>query len=227
MKWNYQLTLTMIASLAIILPMSAFADDQNQNDKKNGKQGGGGRQAGGKSGQQGAARASTQSAGGSGGAAVVHNSGRVNNAASGQGHVSHVSTGAATVQRSNTKAVASQGAQQGGRAVSSQQTQVAAGRQKNYRGNGSGATSVTTQNVQQNNTVTRSQRNQTHYSSNQSQYTRSNNYGGLWYPANTHNNWNQNQQYYWNNHNYQWYNGGWLIIDGGFNPYYTTGGYYN
>ena len=50
-------------------------------------------------------------------------------------------------------------------------------------------------------------------------YNPSNNYGGRWFPGNTHRNWNRNQQYYWNNHHYCWFNGGWLIIDGGFWPY--------
>jgi hypothetical protein len=61
------------------------------------------------------------------------------------------------------------------------------------------------------------------------QYNRNNNYGGLWTQANTHNDWNHNGQHYWNNHNYRWYEGGWLIIDGFFNPYYSNGnvGYYN
>ena len=50
-------------------------------------------------------------------------------------------------------------------------------------------------------------------------YNQSNNWGGRWSPANTHPDWNHNQQYYWNNHHYGWFNGGWLIIDGGFWPY--------
>lgn len=59
------------------------------------------------------------------------------------------------------------------------------------------------------------------------QYNSSNNYGGYWSQANTHNDWSHNGRHYWNDHNYRWYQGGWLIIDAGFNPYYVNTGYGN
>lgn len=188
MKWNYKLCLTTIASLAIILPMSAFAEDQNQDktdQKKQGKKEAAGQQHGGKGAPQVATQGSTPSGGVSHGG-NVHNKGRVDNTSSRQGPGSRVSSGSATVQQSTVSAATSQSVQPGSR-------------------------------------VTRNQRNQPQVSSNQ-QYTRNNNYGGLWFPANTHDNWNRNQQYYWNNHNYRWYQGGWLIIDAGFSPYYSNGG---
>ncbi len=51
-----------------------------------------------------------------------------------------------------------------------------------------------------------------------SSYTRKNNYGGRWFPANTHGDWDRNRDYYWNNHRYSWYNDGWLIVDDGYWP---------
>ena len=61
------------------------------------------------------------------------------------------------------------------------------------------------------------------------QYNGNNNYGGLWTQANTHSDWSHDGQHSWNNHNYRWYQGGWLIIDGLFNPFYSNGnvGYSN
>ncbi len=59
------------------------------------------------------------------------------------------------------------------------------------------------------------------------QYNRGNHYGGLWSGANTHNDWNHHGQHYWNNNNYMWYQGGWLIISSGFNPFYVNSGYSN
>ena len=57
------------------------------------------------------------------------------------------------------------------------------------------------------------------------QYNSGNSYGGLWFSGNTHGDWNHDGEHYWNNHNYRWYDGGWLIIDAGFNPYYVNQGY--
>ena len=51
------------------------------------------------------------------------------------------------------------------------------------------------------------------------EFNRSNNYGGHWYPAHTHTNWDRGRAHYWHGHHYRWYNGGWLIFDGGFWPY--------
>ena len=64
--------------------------------------------------------------------------------------------------------------------------------------------------------------NQVQVSSNQRSYTKSNNYGGLWYPENSHSDWNRDGRHYYNHHNYRWYDGGWIIIDGGYTPSYST-----
>ena len=53
---------------------------------------------------------------------------------------------------------------------------------------------------------------------NQRAYTRDNNYGGLWGLGDNHRDWDRNGVHVWNNHRYGWYDGGWLIIDGGFRP---------
>ncbi len=50
------------------------------------------------------------------------------------------------------------------------------------------------------------------------QYTRANNYGGRWTAGDSHQDWNHNDEHDWNGHHYRWYDGGWLIIDGGFWP---------
>ena len=52
----------------------------------------------------------------------------------------------------------------------------------------------------------------------QRSYTRDNNYGGLWVLGDNHRDWERNRVHSWNNHRYGWYDGGWLIIDGGFRP---------
>ena len=54
--------------------------------------------------------------------------------------------------------------------------------------------------------------------SDQSFYTRDNNYGGLWILGDNHRDWDRGGVHVWNNHRYGWYDGGWLIIDGGFRP---------
>ena len=54
--------------------------------------------------------------------------------------------------------------------------------------------------------------------SNQGSYTRDNNYGGLWILGDNHSDWDRNGVHVWNHHRYGWYDGGWLIIDGGFRP---------
>jgi hypothetical protein len=69
-----------------------------------------------------------------------------------------------------------------------------------------------------------SQRSPGQVSSNQKQYNKDNNYGGLWSAGNTHSDWSRNGQHYWNHHNYRWYDGGWLIVDGGYTPYFSNGG---
>ncbi len=58
--------------------------------------------------------------------------------------------------------------------------------------------------------------------SNQGSYTRSNNYGGLWVDGNNHRDWSRNSVHVWGDHRYRWYDGGWLIIDGGYEPTYYS-----
>ena len=62
--------------------------------------------------------------------------------------------------------------------------------------------------------------------SNQGSYTRSNNYGGLWVQGDRHRDWSRNNVHVWGDHRYRWYDGGWLIIDGGYEPtYYSRADY--
>jgi hypothetical protein len=56
-------------------------------------------------------------------------------------------------------------------------------------------------------------------SRNATAFNRGNNFGGRWVAANAHPGWNRSREYYWGNHHYRWYDGGWLIVDGGFWPY--------
>jgi hypothetical protein len=211
MKMNFQLTLAMIASVAILLPISAFADDQ----MKQGQQQGKGRRHREQAVQQGGGPASAPS-GRIAQGAIVHNAGKVNNASSGLGHVSHVINRSATVQPSNVSQAASRSAQQGSRTarVQRNQTQVYSQQQRASIGN-NGRTGAQRGNREQ---------NQAQFYSSQ-QYNRGNNYGGLWFAADTHRDWDRNGEHRWNRHNYRWYDGGWLIIDGGYSPSITmTGG---
>ena len=50
-------------------------------------------------------------------------------------------------------------------------------------------------------------------------FNRSNHYGGRWFAASAHPDWNRGSEYFWNHHHYRWYDGGWLIVDSGFWPY--------
>jgi hypothetical protein len=199
MKWNYQLSLSIIAGFAIVLPMSAFAEDQNQDGKKQDNREAEGRQHKGKPKPQAAAHVATSSSGSAHGhARNVQNEARLTNDSGAQRQANRVVKQSATVQQ--------------------------------YR-----VSPVTLQSVQPVNRVARSQRNQTQvYSgnqiqaaSNQQQYTRSNNYGGLWFAENSHSDWSRGGDHYWNRHHYRWYEGGWLIIDGGFSPYYSNASYSN
>jgi hypothetical protein len=54
--------------------------------------------------------------------------------------------------------------------------------------------------------------------SNQGSYTRDNNYGGLWALGDNHRDWDRSGVHVWNHQRYGWYDGGWLILDGGFRP---------
>ena len=173
MKWNHKLSLIMIAGIAIILPMSAFGEDQKQDGKAKGKKDGGSQKNGGKVAQQG--QTVTQS------------------------QTRHASQGSAKVQQpvvSTETSRSSEPVNRAGRKHRSQ-SQVYSAQQR------------------------------TQVYSTQQQYTRSNRYGGLWFDGNTHSDWNRNDQHYWNHHNYRWYDGGWLIIDGGYTPYYPEAGYSN
>jgi hypothetical protein len=57
------------------------------------------------------------------------------------------------------------------------------------------------------------------------QYNSGNNYGGYWSSGDTHSDWSHNGQHSWNNNNYVWYQGGWLMINAVFNPFYVNTGY--
>jgi len=57
------------------------------------------------------------------------------------------------------------------------------------------------------------------------QGTRSNHYGGRWFAANMHSDWDRGSVHFWNHHHYRWYDGGWIIIDAGPSvAYYRSGG---
>ena len=210
----------MIASLAIILPMSTFAEDQGQNENKHDKKNGGNQKHGSNEVQQAQTAASI---GGKSHVGNTHNAAAVNNAFS-QSHTTHVPNGSAKVHQAYLAPVASQNAQSVNRAVRSQsvqQTQAYSNQQRNQN------QFHATQQQYQAQAYSNQQRNQAVAYSNQQQYNRDNNYGGLWFASNTHNDWNRDGQHYYNHHHYRWYEGGWLIIDSGYNPYYTNGGYSN
>lgn len=201
----------MIAGFAFILPISVFAQqDQGQDENKHGKKEGKSQHEG-KAARQKDAVVTTQSVGKSRGGNAQESSG-VYNASSGKRHGNDSSNGSANVERSSYRGTASQNVQP----ANSQVNQVYSKRGQHQV--------YSNQQTNQTQVYSGQQRNQTQVYSNQ-QYNRGNNYGGLWFAANTHSNWNQNQQYYWNNHNYRWYEGGWLIIDAGYNPYYSNAGY--
>jgi hypothetical protein len=217
MKTNYRYTLTLIASLAIILPLPAFAKDQDQDGKKHGKKEGSGRQRGDQTEQQVQTRTSVSTAAKSRGQDVRVRSGG-NDALSGQVRTRQTVNKPATVQRSSAARVAPQNVQRSYRQPN--QAQTYSSQRANIRDNNRSGTSVTTQSVQRSSR----QLNQTSVRSSR-QYNRSNNYGGLWFPANHHRDWNRwdrNRQYYWNHHNYRWYEGGWIIVDAGFWPFTST-----
>ncbi len=249
MKSNYKSCLTLIAGLAILLPLSAFAkdnkSDDNQQDNNQGKNGGGGQKH-----EEKAAQAQAQpqkQAAAPSRVANTHNQAKADNAAGGQ---SHANRGPATVQKSNALPVASQNSQQAKRHESSQanQTQAPANQQANTRRQNQNQVAANQQASarSQNQTqvlasrqtsnknfdqtqaastrqVSSRSHNQVQASHNQRTFNRSNNFGGLWFSANTHSDWSRNGSHRWNNHDYRWYQGGWLIIDGGFSPYFGGG----
>ncbi len=79
--------------------------------------------------------------------------------------------------------------------------------------------SITQQNVQGGNHQSNSSqiRGQVEFTP---QGNRSNHYGGRWVEGGQHADWGNSGEHQWHHHNYRWYDGGWLIIDTG----YQTGG---
>ena len=139
--------------------------------------------------------------------AAVRNSAGVSNASSGQGRVSRALSQPATVQQPNVSTAS------GGRLRRNNVSNGVATVQQ------SSALPVTSGRLQ-----SVGQRTQSRMGYNQ-QYNRTNNYGGLWYAGNTHSDWSRDGEHSWNHHNYRWYDGGWLIIDGGYTPaYYSNTG---
>lgn len=189
MKWNNKLTITLITGCFVMLPMAAFAEDQNHDQKKQNKKDGGDKKPESREIQRSVVQFSTPS-GAKNQGGHVRNEGRVHSASSGQGHVNRVSDGTVDVQQSRNASVSSQNWQPGSRRETTQ-------------------------------------RSQSQVYSNSQSYNRSNRYGGLWFAESTHRDWDRNGEHYWNNHNYRWYDGGWLIIDGGYSPYYAYTGYSN
>lgn len=233
-------SLAIMIAVAVIFPMAAFSQDQKKDEKKS--QGGEQHGGGGKLTQQAAPRAATPQGHVANG--QHHQEGGAT-APSQQIQVSHHSNiQPSAPQRSYSGGNASHGQQKHAQGVSPQIVSNSSSVKPSYRAGGS---TVSPQIVRSGNgggggyqgqVAPNAQYNSGNGGGHQgrgggyagqvtpnSQYNSGNNYGGNWYPANTHNDWNQNGQYYWNNHNYRWYQGGWLIIDTGFNPYYVTTGY--
>jgi|GEM_PF-1301333 len=192
MKWNYKSSLTAIAALAIILPMSAFGEDQKPDDKKLDKHAGKGQQ------QQHGAKAvqQPQTTATAPNAAKSHGKNFQNTAA--QTSTARVQTQAVRVQGPSTSL-------SNKRAIAQQQSNVQQAPAQTVQSSRRGYNGPTTQTR-----VVASQ---------QTTYTRSNNYGGLWYAGNTHSDWSHNGDHYYNDHHYRWYQGGWLIIDSGYRPF--------
>jgi len=212
MKLNYKLSLAVFASLAIVLPMSAFAEDKKQDEKKQETK----KRHGAEVAPQGAAHASPQSGEGSR-AENVRNEGRVKtvhqpNVAPATGQSVQPSKRLERNHRDQTQPnvapMTSQSVQPTNRPERSQRNQPQ-----------SNVAPTTSRNLQSSDRLERAQRSQAQVYSNQKSYNRSNNYGGLWFAENTHSDWKRDSHYYWNHHNYRWYEGGWLIIDGGYSPY--------
>ena len=195
----------IVAGLTVLLPVSAFAQDHDKREKPSGDGGG---QHGGRPAQSAPHQAPASPSG------RAQNQGRPNTAYTGQGHFSHGTPGTATVQPS--------------RVVTQPTTNT------HIRGEANRGPQVSTGQQPQTQGVSRQSRNQVspnqqpaHVYSNSQNYNRGNRYGGLWIPENSHSDWHRDRQYYWNHHHYRWYDGGWLIIDSGYNPYYyPSAGYF-
>ena len=225
---KHPLSLTLIAGIAILLPATLFAENDDNGkkaDKKDSKNHGHDAQAV----QQQASQGKSQS-----------------NGKSHSDRQSHSDSSHSDRQRSGSTVVESNQVRQSSGSVQpskhSQQTQVyqksssQPSYQRNYQGAKQSGASVSSQSYQpssryetSSNSSSRYQSDSRHqsYSGGQVQvttsdhYNRSNNYGGLWYSGDTHHDWNRDGEHYYNHHNYRWYEGGWLIIDAGFNPYYS------
>lgn len=162
----------------------------------------------------------TPSGGRSHGENVQNGGGVVNNASGGQRRAGHAAKGAAVTQQASVPSVTSQPVQSGNRVGKSQrnQTRDTFSQQRNQ------TQASSSQPRNRTGVYSNQQQIQAQTYFNQQQYYRSNHYGGFWFAENTHNDWNRNDQHYWNRHNYRWYDGGWLIIDAGYRPYYSSRG---
>ena len=242
MKLHYKLSIAIIASLAIVLPMSALAEDQTQDEKKQETKKAGGQRHGTEAAPQGTSQSALPASGRPRGE-NVHNEGR--GKAVPQPNVAPVTSQSvqpnSRIERSqrnqtqpNVAPVTSQSVQPNSRLersqrnqsksnvapVTSQSAQPSSRLERSQRNQPqSNVAPMTSQSVQPNSRLERAQRSQAKFHSNQQSYNKSNNYGGLWFAENTHSDWNRESHYYWNHHNYRWYEGGWLIIDGGYLPY--------
>ena len=192
--------LTVIATIAILLPVAAFADNQKGDGKKEGKGGGGGEGGGhGHSGN---------------GAVSQAASARVSVPTSGKSHGNGGSRGGG-------QGAATMSARVGGASASSgavRQSSVVTGASSRR----SGRSAVRSQSAVPAVAPAPGQGNQSQTGANQQSYTQSNNYGGLWFAPDTHSDWNRDQQHFYDNHNYRWYNNGWLITDSGYSPYSSS-----
>jgi len=152
-----------------------------------------------------------------------HNEREIKNAGTEQSR--RVSKHEEKVQSFTASPMVSQSYQSGGQRQSKHRSENRnTSSQQNFRTNTGGAL-ISGQSYQPNR-VQSSQRTQIEVSSNQRSYTKTNHYGGLWFPENSHHDWNRSGDHYYNSHHYRWYEGGWLIIDAGYNPYdesYTDG----
>lgn len=228
--------LTLIIGMAVVCPKTAFSQDQKKEEHKSS----GAQSHGGKSAQQAAPRPAAPGHAANG----QHHQGGGATAPAQQMQVNHHSSVQQSApQRSYSGGNASHGQQKHSQGVSPQIVSNSGSSQSYHRsggtvvtpqvaqsrgGHGGGFSGQVAPNAQYNGANGGGHQGRGGYQGQvapNSQYNSGNNYGGNWYPANSHRDWNQNQQYYWNHHNYCWYQGGWLIIDAGFNPYYVTTGY--
>ena len=211
MKLKCKYSLTFIASLAILLPMSAFAEDQKQDEAKQETKKGGSQRHELQAAPQGPAHVSPSSVGKSRGE-IPQNEGRTKTAP--QSNVaptsqsvqpgSRAERGQRNQAQSNVAPATSQSVQPSSSLVRSQRNQTQ-----------SSVATVAPQGLQRSSRLDRSQRNLTQIAANQQSYNKSNSYGGLWFAENTHSDWNREGNHYWNSHNYRWYEGGWSPSRGG------------